>query len=216
MKKISFIALLLAYLCLAFDTKGQDSLQVNAENWQQNKNIPQQHADQWLAALSHYPTLEQTKIRFKPCKIKTTLNARPTLFSTFFVKPNKRKYVIRYNVSSKGQIPLSLVNEKALMGLMGHELAHLVDYQKRNCWQVLGRGTDYLSKRRKAAFEKEIDMLAIKHGFGEHLYTWSDFVLNHSCANDSYKAFKKDTYLTPKQIKQIADILPLHFYPKTL
>lgn len=98
-------------------------------------------------------------------------------------------------------IQFNTIPFNAKVGLVGHELAHISDYNKRNFFGIIARLFDYSSKKSKAKFEKEIDISTIKHGLGWQLYDWSYYVLNQSNSSNKYKVFKEATYLTPSQIK---------------
>jgi len=54
-------------------------------------------------------------------------------------------------------------------------------------------------------YEKSIDYLTIKKGFGWQLWQWSDYALNHSNATESYKDFKRKNYLNPDEIIEVMD-----------
>ena len=166
-----------------------------------NKVIPVKIDVATLYVLSYYPELKNTKIIFKEKRIKTTLNVRPTFFSLIFRKKAKRKYIVRINNSNEtGKIMINEVPFTASIGLLGHEFAHIADYNSKGFFGVVGRGFSYLSKRKKAKYEKEIDNLTIERGLGKALYSWSYFVLNQSYASEEYKEFKRETYLTPDDI----------------
>ncbi len=156
------------------------------------------------SSLSHYPELQNNSIRFKQARISTTLNARPTLPSLLFRRKENRKYVVRIN-STIGDSIISIydLSETAKQGIIGHEFAHFADYETLNFWQILGRAFSYLSKKRKANFEKFIDVETIKRGLGAELYAWSYYVLYESNATVAYKNFKRETYLTPEAIQTI-------------
>jgi hypothetical protein len=157
-----------------------------------------------LAALSYYPELKSTRIEFKLAKINTTLNARPTIGSLLFRSRGNRKYVIRLNEQQVDSIiRFQDVPFAGKVGVLGHEFGHLVDYSDRSFFGILGRLLAYTSKKRKAAFEKEIDLLTIQRGLGKELYTWSYYVLYQSNAQATYKAFKAQIYLTPEEILEI-------------
>lgn len=170
----------------------------------ESKDIIPEYKLVTLLALSYYPELADTRIVFKRSKINTTLNARPTTFSLIFRSRKKRKYVIRINKQQKDSvIYFDHVPFNARIGLLGHEFAHLEDYNNRNFGQIISRLMAYSNKKSKAQFEKEIDQLTIKKGLGWQLYDWSDYVLNKSNAYASYKNFKRMTYLTPEAIRHI-------------
>lgn len=153
-------------------------------------------------AFSHLDELKEVQIIFRTAKISTSLSARPTLTSLLFRRRSKRTYVVRINCSEKDSIiTLNEAPKEAVVGVIGHELSHILDYHQKSCWGVFGRGFAYTSKKKKERFEKEIDSIAISRGFGEGLYRWADFVLNHSDATQEYKAFKRQIYLEPDEIK---------------
>jgi hypothetical protein len=156
------------------------------------------------SSLSNYPELQNNPIRFKQARISTTLNARPTLGSLLFIRKENRRYVVRINSTMADSIiSVYHLSETAKKGILGHEFAHFADYETRNFWQVLGRAFSYLSKKRKARFEKAIDTETIKRGLGQELYAWSYYVLYESNATVAYKNFKRETYLTPEEINSL-------------
>lgn len=170
----------------------------------QNKVIPADYEYSIKKALTYYPELKTNKIKFKFAKIGTTLNARPTVASLLFRRKSKRSYVVRINNSEKdSMVTLNEVPFFARIGLFGHEFAHFADYQEKNLFQVIGRLFAYASKSKKELFEKEIDTKTIEHGLGSRLYAWSYFVQFESDASEDYKAFKRQIYLKPTEIKEL-------------
>jgi hypothetical protein len=178
-----------------------DSLRLN---YSLNKTIPSTNELAILQTLAYFPELVNTKIVFKEARIKTTLNARPTVFSLLFRSKRNRKYVVRINSKNTDEIvKLGEVPFNAQIGLFGHEFNHFVDYSKRSIFGVIGRMFDYTSKKKKELFEKEIDSLTINRGLGWQLYDWSYFVIHTSNASSTYKEFKKNIYLEPEEIRQM-------------
>lgn len=154
-------------------------------------------------ALSYFPELDSTKIEFRYANIKTSLNARPTVGS-LFRRRSKRKYVIRIKPNTRDSVTtIDQVGFNGAVGVLGHELNHVVDYSKRNFWGILGRLFNYGSKKGKRKFEAEIDRMTIQKGLGWQLYDWEDYVLNKSKAKVNYKAYKKTIYYTPKELKKL-------------
>jgi len=154
-----------------------------------------------LMAISYFPELSNSHIEFKKARISTTLNSRPKIWSLLFHSKENRKYIIRINTRKKdSSIHFDAVPFKAKVGIMGHEYAHILDYSQKNFFQIIGRLFSYASKKRKIEFEHEIDMLTIEKGLGKELYEWSYYILNDSNATNDYKEFKRETYLTPKEI----------------
>ena len=171
-----------------------------------NKEITSQYKLPALIALSYFPELDSTRIIFKQKKIKTTLNSRPTIWSMIFRKRANRKFIIRINNRKEDSLVLlSVVPFNAKIGLLGHEFSHIIDYQNKNISGVFKRGWSYRNKKKKELFEKEIDSITISRGLGWQLYDWSVYVLEKSEARQEYKAFKKDIYLEPDEIKKLME-----------
>ncbi|MEO0473096.1 MAG: hypothetical protein AAF206_26005 [Bacteroidota bacterium] len=183
-------------LAADFSEEDMDTLQMN---YGQNKVFIDQYKKVSLVALSYYPELKETDIEFVHQKLNTTLAARPKMGSVF-KKAGKRKYQIFINNHESCEIPLDAAPFNAQVGVIGHELAHIVDYEKRNTNKIFGAGLSYATRQSKASFEKQTDRITIEHGLGWQLHHWADFVLKYSKANDKYLAFKERIYLTPKQI----------------
>ena len=174
------------------------------KEYSKNKSIPKEHSLSFYTAISHYPELKETYISFKRARIKTTLNARPTVASLLFRKRNNRRYVIRINSKERDSlILLDQVPFNARIGLFGHELAHFADYNERSFGGVLKRMMSYTTKKGKERYEKEIDQKTIDAGLGWQLYDWSHFVLYRSNGNFRYKEYKSIVYLEPEEIIEI-------------
>jgi hypothetical protein len=168
-----------------------------------NHRVSNEYAYYFNKAITHYPELHNVHIKIQPSRIKTSANARPTLGSLFRKRKNRR-YVIRLNTSEKpGKVLFTHLDTNARIGLLGHEIGHLFDYHHGKCGIVLGRGFAYLNKKTKAKFEREIDYLTIQRGLGNQLYSFAYFVLFQSDAPEKYKQFKRTTYLTPEEIKEL-------------
>ncbi len=155
-------------------------------------------------SLNYFPELMNSKITFRSKKIKTTMNARPTLGSMLYRKTSYYRYIVRINSCEMDSIiQIKHIPFEALVGVFGHEFCHFVDYGQHKKSHLLKRAFDYGSKKRKAEFEKEIDRMAISRGLGCHLYKWSYYVLFESNAKAAYKLFKRSTYLQPHEILEL-------------
>ena len=198
----------LKFLDSSYYSKKIDSLRILNN---QIKNITLENEIEIRLALSYFPELKCKEINFKERKIKTTLNARPTIGSLIFTKRNNRTYVIRINThKSDSIISLNDIPFEAKIGLFAHEFSHFLDYQSRSIFGIIARGLSYSSKKSKAKFEKEIDLQTIKKGLGWQLYDWSNYVQTESCATYKYKKFKLNTYMTPLEILNVIQQLSIH------
>ncbi len=151
--------------------------------------------------LSYFPELDSTRIIFKRAKIKTSLNARPTMGSVLFRKRKNRTYVIRIKPNEGDSVAtLDQAGFNAVVGVLGHELNHIVDYSQRGFFGIIGRLLSYTNKMGKRKYEAEIDQMTIDRGLGWQVYDWEDFVLNKSNAKVKYKAYKRSIYYTPEDL----------------
>lgn len=164
-----------------------------------NKSFPKRFEKQILIALSFYPELKDVSINFVQDNIKTTMSCRPSANS--LSRRFNREYIITIDSDDEGEgILLDNVPFNAQIGVIGHELAHIVDFETKNSLDILKLGLDYINGHYPPKFEKSIDEITIKKGLGWQLLDWSNFVLHKSKASESYKDFKRNTYLTPKEI----------------
>jgi len=77
---------------------------------------------------------------------------------------------------------------------------------RTNKLDLLQTGIGMLSRRGRAKYEKSIDLLTIKKGFGSELKDWAQFSVFDSKANPEYKEFKKTYYLNPKEIDSLINL----------
>lgn len=168
--------------------------------------VPSDYECAFYKALSYYPDLEKTHIKFTRKRIGTTLNCRPTVTSLLFRVKEKRRYVIRLNNDPTSEaVKINEVSFNAKIGVFGHEIAHVQDYNKRTIVGIVRRAGDYLDTRRKAKFEKEIDKNTILVGLGWQAYDWAYYMHYLSSIPEEYRKFKEDTYLGPEEIMSIIE-----------
>lgn len=166
-----------------------------------NKTIPKEFEPQIYIALSHYPDLKDIRIEFIKANINTTMACRPTANS--LLRRYNREYVITIdNENEQRGVVLDDVTFNAQVGVIGHELAHIIDYENRGTGSIAKLGMDYAIGNYPPEFEKSVDKLTIQRSLGWQLFDWADFVLNKSKASKEYKEFKRRTYLTPEEIKK--------------
>ncbi len=164
-----------------------------------NKNFYPKYELACLTALSHYPELKETPITFKRKNIKTTMAARPTGFQVFRRK-GKRHYTIYINDFPSAKIHPDSAQFNAQVGVIGHELAHIADYENKSCFKLIMNGLAYFHKGFKRKFERKTDLSAIRHGLRWQCYDYSVFVYQYQHAPKEYIEFKKKIYLSPNEI----------------
>lgn len=174
------------------------------------RKIPKEIEVPVLKTLAHYPELDNNKLEFrfvnKPSS--SVMSARPTILSFFKFRKN-RYYVIRMRrtfVIDGKPMMLELLPEPVLIGWLGHELGHVMDYRDRSFFGLIRFAIGYLgsdSYIRKA--ERRADEFAVRHGLSQQILETKNFILNNADLSARYKAKIKRLYLSPEQIMEIVN-----------
>lgn len=152
-------------------------------------------------AAQAFPELNGTSVEVRRKHIGTMMAARPKP-GFIFKKPEKRKYVIF--ITDKPEMNAEKIysgmSYEAQLGVLGHELSHILDYNKKNNWQMLGFGIKYVF--RKKAIEAETDMTAVERGFGEELIEYTRYIHQSPHVNRKYLMKKKKFYLSASELEK--------------
>ena len=201
-KKFTYLLfLLLLPACYAQQSTMQqkDSLKFS------NKIVPDTIWREVYVALSHYPELKDTPIefRFKKNIKKSFMQAQPKV-GGLFKKRKNRSYLIFINEKFTIEdevFDITSVPSEVLIGWIGHELGHIMDYRERSAANLIWFGVKYVTSNnyiREA--ERAADTYAVNHGLGENIIATKNFIINHSKLSDSYKSRIEDLYLSPEEI----------------
>jgi len=121
----------------------------------------------------------------------------------FIVKSrNSRRYKIIIN-TSREDIGMNYedLTFNSLVGWLGHELAHITDYNKKSNGQLLEFITNYLfSKKHVKHTENCADKEAVKRGLGYALYEGVHYLFKNPKILKKYKERNKEYYLSPDEI----------------
>lgn len=173
--------------------------------YQGNKIIPELIEKEAKLALSYFPQLEKVEIefRFKDEIKKSFMQAQPE-FSNLFKGKNKRSYYVfmSRNLNIEGEkFPIDEVPEGVLVGWLGHELGHIMDYREKSAVGLMIFGARYVTSSNyiKEA-ERAADTYAVNQGMGEYILKTKNFILNHSDLSDAYKKRIARLYLSPEEI----------------
>ncbi|WP_235843255.1 hypothetical protein [Maribacter hydrothermalis] len=167
--------------------------------------IPESIKDEIKIALTYYPNLQNNPIEFKFRKNikKSTMLAQPDFWSLFKSK-KKRKYkvlisekiVIAGNAFATKDIP-----KDVMIGWIGHELGHIVDYKNRSSLNLIWFGIKYtFSDSYIKEAERAADTHAVNHGMESYILATKNFILNNADINESYKLRIRKYYLSPEEI----------------
>lgn len=161
-------------------------------------------------ALSYYPELDSTAITFKFKKKtgKSTMQAQPT-FGSVFCSKRKRSYVIlmseRFTI---GDTVFSTVDipKDVLIGWLGHELGHVMDYEQRTGFNLIGFGLGYsFSEKYMKNAERTADTYAVNQGMEKYILATKNFILNEAGFPEKYKNRIKRYYLSPDEIMLLVE-----------
>jgi len=201
---LSFLMFLPACYAQQSNMKQKDSLEFS------NKIVPDIIWRETYVALSHYPELRDTpiEIRFKKKIKKSFMQAQPKI-GGLLKNRKKRSYFIfiseEFTIEDE-KFDVTTVPSEVLIGWIGHELGHIMDYRDRSAADLVWFGVKYVtSKNYIREAERAADTYAVNHGLGEYIIATKDFILNHSKLSDTYKNRIQDLYLSQEEIMVLID-----------
>lgn len=188
-------------------------------NFGKQKSIPKSFENQILIALSYFPELKNTKIKFRLKNRTTPLATRPTFFGMFRSAKN-RTYVITISEKSTNYlnaIVLKNIDYNAQIGVLGHELSHISDYLNKGFSEMFTVAINELFYKKKVdEFEFKTDLNCINHGLGYQLLDWSIQVRENLKRDNWLGAVNlmggksSERYMNPTTIANILEKHPLY------
>lgn len=174
-----------------------------------NKKVPADFEHSILAALMYFPDLERTHINFKKRSLTTTMAALPTVGSIFRKRENRRYSILINYKKNKRKAPLiENVPFEARVGVLGHELGHIVDYNRKSFIRIIGNGIAYsVSNGFRRNLEHKIDQITINRGLGEGLYAFRLYIEEEAKTTERYRRFKENIYLSSSEIVKMIESL---------
>lgn len=198
-----------------------NSISLLQEQYGSNKIIPAEYKKQTLIALSFFPELKNVQIEFRVKQTcKAPLTTAPS-FKSILLPPSKRKYIITIrNLQSKTLEPILFENlpYNAQIGVIGHELSHVVDFNNQSSSQLIAMGIKHVSYQYVDHFEYKTDSICIAHGLGYQLLDWSKYVrLSLHRANwigagsiEEENMTKRERYMNPSTILKRIEEEPIY------
>lgn len=183
-------------------------------SYRHNKQIPAVIQHDVLKALSFYPELKNTVINFifKTNIRSSVMQAQPA-FSTLLWKRKDRHY--RINISTHFKLihcnmPITEIPEEVMVGWIGHELGHILDYEHRSNAGIVSFGYRYLfSPAYVKEAERAADTYAVERGLGKYIIATKRFILDHAEIPQAYKNKIARLYLSPdvivEQVKKLEE-----------
>jgi len=182
------------------------------DRFRENKKIPKVIENEVLKALSFYPELQCVPIDFifKQNIKKSVMQAQPKINTMFSFRHNR---AYRINISAlfkltNTAIPIHQIPADIMIGWIGHELGHIMDYHNRSVFGMIRFGFGYLfSTRYIQQAEKVADTYAVNHGLGQYIIQTKNFILNHAELPERYKQKIARLYLSPDDIVEQVRLL---------
>lgn len=168
----------------------------------EQRSVPQQYRASFLIALSAYPELKNVPIHVEEGDLRTTMLAQPDP-RTIFAPAQARHFRIAVDTLSPGSSGklFSELPFEARIGIMAHELAHVLDYVKRDLGELIRYGVRYIFKDSRKKLEARTDRIAVNRGFGWQLLAFKKHLRTEAELSPSYKAFKKEVYLSHQDLR---------------
>ena len=169
------------------------------------KKIPSVIEKNVLTALSFYPELKEVPIHFLfKRRIKSSVMQAQPVFTSLLRNRTRRAY--RINISAlfaltHTAIPIHQMPDDIMIGWIGHELGHIMDYETRSNAGLVGFGIGYITS---ASYVKKVeqiaDQFAVTHGLGAYLVKTKRFILDHAELPQAYKDKIARLYVSPEAI----------------
>jgi hypothetical protein len=175
-----------------------------------NKTFPPELKAFVEKALDYYPELKDTDItfKFKPSIKKSTMQAQPDFVSFLKSRKNRHYFILiseKFHIETE-EFSILDVEDEVLIGWIGHELGHVMDYHDRSTLGMFVFGFKYLfSKRFLKEEERTADRYAIKHGMYQYILATKNFILNNTSITPEYKKRIKELYLSPEEIMEMVN-----------
>ena len=173
-------------------------------------SIPDEIAEEAKKALSYYPELANTPIEFKFKKNikKSTMQAQP-LFSSVFKRRKHRSYKVLISEKIKiadAEYYTKDIPSEIMIGWLGHELGHIMDFEQRSGLNLIGFGIGYLtSKKYIRGAERRADSYAVQHGMEQYILATKAFILEKAGLSQKYIDRIKNLYLSPEEIMLLVE-----------
>ncbi len=176
-----------------------------------NKGLPIGFEVAAAIAYSAYPQLKKVKIDMVLQPKGAPMEASMNSWSLLIPGRNNRQYRILLN-DAKGSffdpILLRSLPFDAQVGILAHELGHVVYYHELNVFKFGKWGLRYLKNEEfRATHERTTDLMPVYHGLGSQIYQYAHFVRKDSSTIPLYKkekGFMDKYYMTDEELLEFS------------
>lgn len=195
-----------------------DSMNINypilKQQFGKNKEMPAEYEKQILFALSYFPELTETRIRFVIKNSKGgIISSRPTVWS-FFRRSSKRTYLVIINDSTEGRrLPTFAKGDvNGQVGVLGHEFCHIIHSDNQTGLGLMGIGLkEIFSKKYLNRSEYKTDSIDVERGLGYQLIAWQKYLgysfkamfPNDTVILESLTSGANKRYMDPEDVQRV-------------
>jgi hypothetical protein len=155
----------------------------------------------FFVALRHYPELIESSLKIRLKNINATMQAQPKWTFILRRKENRAYQILVNKDNTINGIYYKDLSFNSLVGWIGHELAHILDYSKKDNLEMISFIADYVtSQDRMRKIERKADKETIRHGLGIQLLDGVTFFHKNKRISREYREKKKKYYLSPEEI----------------
>ena len=172
-----------------------------------NKGLPEGFELAAAIAYSAYPELKEVNVDMILTEKGAPMESNFNLFTLFVPGKSNRQYRILLNNATNtffDPILLRSLPFDAQVGILAHELGHVVYYHRLNLFQIGKWGWRYLKNDEfRAKHERTTDLMAVYHGLGSQIYQYAYFVRHDPTTLEFYKEdadFMDTFYMNDKEL----------------
>jgi len=174
-----------------------------------NKGLPQGFEVAAAIAYSAFPELKDVTINMILTQEGAPMESTPVIGSLFDPARNRQYHILLNDAKNSFFDPILLrsLPFDAQVGILAHELGHVVYYQELNIFAFAKWGLKYLRDDEfRAAHERSTDLMPVYHGLGSQIYQYAYFVRKDPTCKALYeeeKDFIDKYYLTDEELLEI-------------
>ena len=171
----------------------------------ENKGLPEGFEVAAAIAYSAFPQLKDVHIDMiltdEGVPMESNFNI-PTLFGPR--KHRQYRILLNDNKNSSNPILLRALPFDAQVGILAHELSHVVYYHQLNLFQIGKWGLSYLmNDAYSVVHERTTDLMAVYHGLGSQIYQYAYYVRHDPSCQSFYakhKGWMDKYYMTDEEL----------------
>lgn len=156
----------------------------------ENKSLPEGFEVAAAIAYSAFPQLKDVDIEMILTPEGAPMESTPVIKTLFGPRKNRRYHILLNDAQNSYFEPILMraLPFDAQVGILAHELGHIVYYQKLNILEFGKWGLMYLKDDDfRSTHERSTDLMPFYHGLGSQIYQYAYFVRYDPSCREFYK-----------------------------